>query len=155
PADTQPFLVSAIPVEGNEEKIPAQDEMQKADDRKKSEAFPNLERRDQQNISDQHLFDLFIALGGAAQEQNCGSRRNDVSDTDDRFLGNLTCPFACDGKNRGPHKGKAKSDGKGRRALKVQMEQDRDADSHRGHLSHCDIDENNAALDDVETQIDE
>jgi hypothetical protein len=35
------------------------------------------------------------------------------------------------------------------------MEQDRDADSQRGHLSHRNVDEDDAALHDMEAEINE
>src|SRR5207249_11909334 len=78
PANSQPLLISPVPIEGDEQEIPAEDEMQNADDCKKSEAFPYLQRCDEQDISNQHLFDLLIAFGRAAQEQDCGSRRNNI-----------------------------------------------------------------------------
>ena len=44
--------------------------MENADDKKKSEAFPDFERCNEQDIPDQHLFDFFVAFRRAAQEQD-------------------------------------------------------------------------------------
>ena len=93
PAHAQTFFVSRIAIEGDEQKISAQNEMENTDDDKKCEAFPNFTRRHEQNISDEHVFDFLVAFRRAAQEQDRGGRRHDVGDADDRFLRNLARRF--------------------------------------------------------------
>ncbi len=63
--------------------------MENSDRNKKRETFPNLRRRNQQDITNQHLFDFFVALSGATEKQHRCGRRYDIGNANDRFLRNL------------------------------------------------------------------
>ena len=68
--------------------------MENADRNKKRETFPNLRRRHQQNITDQHLLDFFVALRRATKKEDRGGGRYDISNANDRFLRNLARAFS-------------------------------------------------------------
>ena len=54
-----------------------------------------------------------------------------------------------------PDQGKAEPDGKSCPAFQVKAKQNGETDSERGHLRHGYVDENDAALHDVQAEIDE
>ena len=82
PTNLQTPFISAVAIERDEEEGFAQNEMQDADGDEKSEAFPNFERRHEQNISDEHLLDLLVAFRGAAEKQDRRRGRDHVGETD-------------------------------------------------------------------------
>ena len=153
--NAQTLLKSGFAVEGDEQELFAKGEMKDADEREKAEAFPNLRRSHEQDVADEHVFDFLIALGRAAEQEHSGRGGDDVGDADHRLLRHLALAFAGEGKNRRADEGEAERDPEGCGAFQVQPQQHRDADAERGHLRHRDVDEDDAALHDMNAEIDE
>src|SRR5262249_30719901 len=130
-------------------------EMENADAYKQREPLPNFSRCNQQNISDEDVFDFLVAFSRSTEQQHGRSRCNNVCNSDDCFLRNLTRALPCDRKNRGTNQSKTKSDGKRRPVFQLESEQNCDTNSKRSHLRHGDVDEDDAALNDVQPKIDQ
>ena len=103
--------------------------MHAPDESEESEAFPNVKRTDEQDITDEHVLDLLVALGRPAEEQDRSGGRHHITNSDNRFLRNLAGTFAGNGKKRGAEQGETERDGKGGPALQIQMEEDRNANA--------------------------
>src|SRR5436190_136068 len=58
--------------------------MDDADDDKKCKAFPNLMRRYEQNIANQHVLDFLVAVRTATQQQDRSISRHDIRNSADR-----------------------------------------------------------------------
>ena len=58
-------------------------------------------RQCQQDVSNEHILDLLIALGGVAQQDHRCCCRDDVGDTDNRRLWHFSGVLAREGKQRG------------------------------------------------------
>src|SRR5436190_16946354 len=96
---------------------------------KKAKTFPDLDRPNEQNVADEHVFNFLVPFRRAAEEEHGPSRRNDITDADDRLLRDLTGTLAGNGKDGRAEKREAKRNRERGPALQVEMEQDRDANA--------------------------
>ena len=115
------MLVGAVAIERDEKEISAQDEMKNSDCREESKTFPNLLWRHEQNVADEHLFDLFVSFRGAAEEQDGRGRGDHIRNSNHRFLWNLTGAFSGDRKNCCAYEGEPKRNREGRPTLQIEM----------------------------------
>src|SRR4030095_6970536 len=155
PADTQTLLVGTVAIERDEEKVSSQKEMESADDNKKGKASPNARLCPQQNSPHQHLFDFFVPFRRAAEQEHGCCRCHHVGNADNCFLRNLTGAFSGERENRTAKNGEPECDAESGPAVKVESKKQGYANPERRHLRHGDIDENDAALDDMEPQVNE
>ena len=85
-----------------------------------------------------------------------GRRIDDVDDPDDRLLGDAGVVEPCPGEQRGAQQGEDhREDVRKRIVPGMRAQRDRDADSERGDLGERQVDEDDAALDDVQPEVDE
>src|SRR6266849_1912595 len=103
--------------------------MQNSYSEEERKAFPDIVWTNEQNVADEHVFDLLVTFSRAAQQKNRRSGCHDVGNSNDRFLRNLAGAFACDRKNSGAGERKAERNHKGFRAFQIEMKQDRDANA--------------------------
>ena len=129
--------------------------MENSDGDKERETLPNFARCHEQNISHEHVFDFFVTFRRAAEQQHRRGCRHDIGNADDRFLRNLARPFSGHGKNRSARKREAERNSESCPAFKIEMEQNSDTNSERGHLRHGDVDEDDSALHDMQAEINE
>src|SRR5204862_1412775 len=155
PAHAQTFLVSPITIERDEQERAAENEMEDADDDKKREAFPNFMRRYEQNIANQHVLDFLVAFRRAAEQQDRSSSSHDIRNSDDRFLRDLARTFSGYRKNGPSDQSESERDAESGPTLKVEMKQNCETNSQRRHLRHGDVNENDAALHNMQAEINE
>src|SRR5438034_8899785 len=129
--------------------------MEDADDDKKCEAFPNFMRRYEQNIANQHVLDFLVAFRRAAEQQDRSSSSHDVRDSDDGFLRNLARPFSSNRENCCASEREAERNSKRCPAFEIEMQEDGETNPQRRHLCHCDVDEDDSALDHMQPEINE
>src|SRR6516165_1006305 len=96
--------------------------MESADRSEESEPFPNFAWCYQQNISDQHVLDFFVAFRGAAQQQHSCCSRDHIGNSDHGFLWNLARAFSSYGKNCCANQTKRKRDAERGPAFKFEMQ---------------------------------
>src|SRR5579859_5834242 len=98
--------------------------MENANHREQGEALPNFARCHEQDVSNQHVFDFFVTLSRATEQQNSSRSRNHVSNADHCFLRNLTRPFSRYRENPGAGECESESDTERCPALEIDVQQD-------------------------------
>jgi len=109
---------------------------------------------DREDTADEDLLDVLTALGGAVDDQHRSGRGHRIDDADDRLL-RYRCP-PCPARREDERAPDREGEGVpvGRVALEGMPEEEGDGDPERRHLGEREIDEDDAAGQDVEPQVD-
>ena len=140
-------------VGGDGEELLPEDEMHGAQDDKQAEGLHHVGRRHDQEFADQGALEFLVAAGALAQDQDGSRRRDDIDDADERLLGDALVAAACEGQHDCPHEGKPEGEGIALPVMHIVAGEQGDAGAEGGSLGQREVHENDAALDNVQPEI--
>ena len=107
-----------------------------------------------QNVPDQHLLQVLGLLGRLGHQEDRHGGRDDIDDADDRFLRNARLAMdPRDGEDRRAQEGEPEREEVRPVGVQVVPRQVGHGRPERGDLGQRQVDENDAALDDVHPEI--
>ena len=116
----------------------------------------HLGPRDGEDVADEHVLEVLALRRRLAHRENRRGRRDRVADADDRLLGDARAVPADRREDERAEKGEREADPVDDRRVRIaagDREQDRDRRAERRNLRQRQIDEDDAALDDVHAEI--
>ena len=128
--------------------------MQDADRRVEERQRADLGGRDGEDAPDQDLLDVLAALRCSIDDEDGRRRGHGVDDADDRLLGHRRPARAARREQRGAAEREGERVPVGGLALDRVPGQERDRDAERRHLGERQIDEDHAARQHVQAEID-
>ncbi|HEY7529718.1 MAG TPA: hypothetical protein VIC56_03450 [Gemmatimonadota bacterium] len=108
-----------------------------------------LPRRDPEDVAEEDLEDVGLAMGRLRDQQDRHGRRHGVDDPHHRLLGHARRPAAHRQHGR-PGQGEREREHRG-----VALDQEREGDPHGRDLREREVHEHDAPLDDVDAQVSE
>src|ERR1700738_3607036 len=138
---------------GDKQKFFAKNKMKCADSAIEDGGFDDLNAGDGKNIADEHVFEVFGFAGGFAHQKNGERGSYGVSNTDESFLGNMAAPCSRKSENGGADKSERQADPIGAATVGIHTRDDGHNGAQGGDLREREIDEDNAALDDMHPEI--
>ena len=127
--------------------------MEDTDGTVKNGRLANFGPRDGEDVTDEHVFEVFGLAGGFAHEEDGGPGSYRVSDADESFLRNVAAPCARKRENGSAEKGEAEADPVGAAAVRVHPDENSHRGTQRGDLCESEIHEDDAALDNMHAEI--
>src|SRR6266851_4295266 len=152
-AHVEAGLLGLIVVHGDEQEFLAEEEVKEADTAVQQSGLDHLGPGDGENVADEHVLEMLGFAGGFAHQEDGHCGGDGVSDADEGFLGNVAAARARKSENGGAEKRKAEADPVSAAAVRVHPRDNGDDGAERGDLRERKVHENNAALNDVHTEI--